>query len=389
MRVLVLTGQFGVISGAERLAIELSIGLNARGVNADIGSLYANHLPGAKDVEGELRRKGVPTVHYLDMPIHPSISSVVKTISRVRKLIRENHYDIIETSVVSPAVVSALATLGTQTKHIMGIHQVFRRDRENRRQHKVWLASIRLNRNARYYAISDYVKQQWTKFSGVSPRLIRRVYNGVSDEFFHAPGDHLGVRRELGVPLDSRLALYVGRLAAYKGIDTLINALGPILAEKNLYLVCAGSPDLEIPGTQDMLKGITGLLSSSAWGRRVLLLGYRKDVARLMASANLLVHPSLTEGFGLTLVEALATGLPVISTNVEGIPEVLENTGAILVPPNDEMAIRGAVLYILSRTPKELADIIARGKQRAEVFRSSKRIDMMLTLFDDALNGRF
>ena len=61
------------------------------------------------------------------------------------------------------------------------------------------------------------------------------------------------MRGELGIPADGCLAIYVGRLAAYKGIDTLLDALGPILEQQNLFLLYVGLEDLPVKGTKGML----------------------------------------------------------------------------------------------------------------------------------------
>jgi glycosyltransferase involved in cell wall biosynthesis len=108
-----------------------------------------------------------------------------------------------------------------------------------------------------------------------------------------------------------------------------------------------------------------------------------------MASSDLLVHPTRIEGFGLVLAEALAAGLPVVASNVEGIPEVLAGTDSVMVPPDDPEALRGAVLKTLNRTPDEAAEAIEKGRIRAQDFRITNRTDAMINLFEEVLSGRF
>lgn len=388
MKVLVFMSQFYLLNGAERLGVELAVELNKRGVRADIASLYTEDLPGVGEATRELLSRGIPSVHFLGMAIHPPISGVVQAIMRLRRLLKEQEYDIVETSVVSPTVVGAWAALGMRTRHVAGIHQVYLRERENGRHHQIMRASLRFNRGTRFYAISDSVASHWVRYAGTPPGRIRKIYNGIPDDCFEAIPDREGVRRELGIPKHARLAIYVGRLASYKGIDTLIDAVGPVLDQMNTYLLCVGEPDMSIHGTREMLERADERISNEGWRDRVRFLGYRKDIPRLLASSDVLTHPTRTEGFGLTLVEAMAAGIPVVTTDIEGIPEVLEGTDSLMVPPDAPKAFRDAFLTALRRTPAETAAAIEKGRKRAEDFRMSTRVSSMINYYEAVLHGR-
>ena len=236
MKVLIFMTQFYQLSGAERLAVELAEELNKRGIHADILSMYTEDLPGVAEAKQDLLERGIPNVRFLGMQIHPSILSMFPAILRLRRLIREEGYDIIETSMLSPTVLAAWGMRGTGVRHVAGLHRVFRSNRENSRQHQLWRFSVRSNSHIRYYAISDYAKDCWIAYSNTSPSHTRTIYNAIPDDCFNVTADRQGVRAELGIPKDNRIALYVGRLAKYKGCDTLLDALGPVLEQNNLYL---------------------------------------------------------------------------------------------------------------------------------------------------------
>jgi glycosyltransferase involved in cell wall biosynthesis len=353
--------------------------------------MYTQDLPGVAKAKATLLTNGIPEVHFLGMRVHPPLGKMFPAILKLHRFLQDKEYDIVETSMLSPAVLASWATRGTRARHVVGVHQVFRRDRENSKQHKFWRFSVRSNPHVRYYAISDYVANHWIKYSDTRPRYIRRIYNAISDDYFVASSnrDRDGVRKELGIADDGRLALYVGRLAAYKGINTLLCALGPVLKQQNLFLLYAGLPDLSVKGTQQMLKEIQKQITEKEWGGRVRFLGYRKDISRLMASSDILIHPTRMEGFGLTLTEAMATGLPVVTSNVEGIPEVLAGTDSIMVPPDEPETLRSAVLRTLNRTAEEAHMAHEKGLRRAQSFRSDRRTNAMASLFRDVLSGRF
>lgn len=381
--------QFTQLGGAEKLAVELAENLNKRGVQTDILSMYSEEFPGVTEVKKNLLLKGIPTVHFLGLNLHPSVLSVFKAIYKLNKLIRSQKYDVIETSMIPPAVIASWAVRGTQTRHVAGLHQVFNKIRDTSKQDKLWLLSAKCNRRIRYYAITKYVAKSWSLYSNSLPQYIRKIYNAISDDYFDAVSDRNNIHKELGLPTDSQLAIYVGRLAAYKGIDTLLDALVPILKQQNLILLYVGRPDLDVKGTEEILQKMQTRITNENLENKVKFLSYRNDIPRLMASADVLVHPSLMEGFGLTLVEAMATGLPIVASNVEGIPEVLAGTNSLMVSVNDPNALRDMVLRTLNCTHHELKHTIDKGRCRAESFRTNDRAAAMFQLFEDVVANRF
>lgn len=389
MKVLVFMTQFYQLNGAERLGVELAEQLNKRSIHADIMSMYAKDLPGVPEAKQLLLDKGIPAVHFLGLKAHPPMAKFFPAVWKLRGLIKEQGYDIIETSQVSPTVLASWATRRTNSQHVSGLHQVFSRENENSKQHKFWRFSVRCNRRIRYYAISDYAAKHWVKYSKTPPRYTRRIYNAIPDDCFIATPDRRGVRSELGIPEDARLAIYVGRIVDYKGIDTVIEALGPVLQQENLNLLYIGRPYPSFSNTAAMLSNMEKKIVENNWCDRVKFLGFRKDVPRLIASSDVLVHPTRIEGFGLVLTEAMAAGLPVVASNVQGIPEVLAGTDSIMVPPDDHLALRDAVMATLNRTPEQAALAIRKGCERAEDFRIDNRTNSIIQLFEDILENRF
>ncbi len=389
MKVLLFMTQFYQLGGAELLAVELAEELNRRGISCDVASMYTEKGPGVARATQELLRSGVRKVHFLGLRVHPSMASMLVAIMKLRRLIKHYEYDIVETSMLSPTLMAVWAIRGRRPRHVAGLHQVFDRSRENGLIHRFWRLSLRLNGRIRYYAISDYVATHWVNYSGTEPKHLRTIYNAISDRYFEVRPDRNGVREELQIPAKGRLAIYVGRLAVYKGISTLLYALGPVFEQYDLYLLYIGSPDFNVAGTRETLQQMKEQVAKNRWGDRVKFLGYRRDIPRLMASADVLVHPAFMEGFGLTLVEAMAARLPVVATNVDAIPEILAQTSSLMVPAREPDALREAVLATLTCSPADRARTIERGRVRAEKFRMIHRTDAMIDLFSDLLRGGF
>lgn len=391
MKVLVFTTQFHQLSGAERLAVELAEELNKRGIHADILAQGLEDRPGVPEAKEDLLKRGIPVVHFLGMKIHASVTSMIPTILKLRRLIRKERYDIVETSLRTPSIIASWATRGTRARHVAGLHDVFRKDRHNSRKDKFWRFSVRHNRD-RFYAITDCAKSHWIEYSRTPPENSRTIYNAIPNDCFDAVPEREAVRSELQIPSEDKIALFVGRMLKRKGIDTNLDGLGPILHEANLHLVYVGGTD---QGPEGFFAGEAGLLERmkeqivcKGWTDKVHFLGRRSDVPHLMVSSDVLVHPARIEGFGLILAEAMAAGLPVVASNVQGIPEVLAGSDSIMVPPDDPEALRKAVLQTINRSPCEAVAAIEKGRKRAEDFRIGKRIDSMVSLFKDVLAGR-
>jgi glycosyltransferase involved in cell wall biosynthesis len=393
MKILIFTTQFYQLGGAERLAVELAETLNHRGIHADILSQCTKDLPGVAEATEHLKSCGITAVLFLDLNVHPRFSSIPGAVRRLRQIVRDGQYDLVETSSLTPSLIAALTFCGMGVRHVMGIHDVFSRKRQCGLKYQIWRRLMRWNSNNRFYAISEYVRSSWIEYSATRTSRTRKVLNGITDRSFVLEPDRIGVRRELGVSESSRLFLFVGRLLKRKGIDTLLEAVGPILEQYDVYLLYVGN-DAETPegffaDEVGLMERLRSTLREEAWGWRVRFLGLRKDVPRLMAACDALIHPARIEGFGLVLAEALAAGLPVIASNVQGIPEVLAGTESVMVPPDDPIALREAVLKTLNRSPVESAQAIEKGRKRAESFRTSERTKQMIKLFEDVLSNKF
>ncbi|MFC1599716.1 glycosyltransferase family 4 protein [Patescibacteria group bacterium] len=141
---------------------------------------------------------------------------------------------------------------------------------------------------------------------------------------------------------DTKVILTVAELHERKGLTYLIKAM-PTILEKipNTKLVIVG----EGPQRPELEKLIQE--------KNIKLLGHRKDIPKLMASANLFVLPSVKEAFGLVILEAMAAWLPVLASNVGGIPEIIEdNVNGFLVEPKDSDALAKKILELFNENFK-------------------------------------
>jgi glycosyltransferase involved in cell wall biosynthesis len=175
----------------------------------------------------------------------------------------------------------------------------------------------------------------------IDERRLSVISNGIELGRFHPDAAaRERVRRELGFTADTWVVGTVGRIATEKNHALLVRALAPLVGPK-LQLVIAGDGPLLVQLTE--LVGALGVAS------HVHLLGVRRDVPDVLNALDAFAMSSDTEGLPLVVLEAMATGLPVVSTAVGGIPTVLEEgqTG-FLVAAGDEAALRDRIASLAS-----------------------------------------
>lgn len=197
-----------------------------------------------------------------------------------------------------------------------------------------------------FIAVSRAVKEHMVQRQGLPAHKIRVIYNGIDPDQFHVRESQAVVRRALGLPVGVPVIGCIGRLELIKGHSYLIDAMAQIrayLPQAILLIVGTGTAQVMLQ-EQVRKRGLSGV---------VLFLGERQDIPPLLRAMDLFVLPSLDEGFGIALLEAMAMELPVVATHVGGIPEVVDNgkTG-ILVPPWDSGALAQAIVALLKDEEK-------------------------------------
>jgi teichuronic acid biosynthesis glycosyltransferase TuaC len=201
--------------------------------------------------------------------------------------------------------------------------------------------------------VSDEMRRQVIHLDN-DPTKVTSVRNGCDREIFQ-PQDRNAARNAVGILPDAELALFVGWLATPKGLGELLKVMRELLpARPKLMLACIGEGTLAAHVRQ----------LESEHPDRIRLLGPQTsaEVARWLAASTFLVLPSYSEGCPNVVVEALSCGRPVVATDVGGIPELVKDGCGILIPPQNEPALKEAILRVLSQDwdPESIARITRR-----------------------------
>ncbi len=185
-------------------------------------------------------------------------------------------------------------------------------------------------------AVSQYTKKELTEFYSMSEEKIHVIYNGVDVEKFKPPKrSKADLRRELELSPTRKMILFVGRLYSRKGLPTLIQAAHTVVKDfPDAQFVISGG------GFKQNEEKLRKLARQQGIEDNVAFIGYFPDdkLPSLYAAADIFVLPALYENFPFAILEAMSTGLPVISTRVGGIPELIidKQTGLLTDAGNHE-----------------------------------------------------
>ena len=179
----------------------------------------------------------------------------------------------------------------------------------------------------------------------LDPANVVVVHESADPEVFH-PGRAGNFRVRLGIPDDAPLVAAVGRIDTWKGFDVLLDAWPAVTDTRpDARLVVVGGTVAGKESYAENLARRAAQLAGTTWT------GPRDDIADVLADADVVVIPSTEpEPYGLVVIEALASGAPVVASDAGGIPEILETTrsgAGILVPPSDARALADAVVRTL------------------------------------------
>lgn len=206
-----------------------------------------------------------------------------------------------------------------------------------------------LNRNSMLVAVSR-ATLEWHVSNGLDEQISRVVHNGIDLEQFTPRETRHEIHDELGLDHEAALLVSIGQIGMRKGLDVLLDAFEiACQQETRAHLVIVGqrfSEKEEAVEHEQLLRNRSGLGGLKG---RVHWLGYRYDVHRILNDATLVVHSARQEPLGRVLLEAAASGVPMIATDVGGTREIFpDNSGAIIVEKDRGDQIAAAIVRVLT-----------------------------------------
>jgi len=345
-----------MVGGAEKALVRTAIGLSKS--NYDVSVMY---LYGKAPLAETLKNAGVPVTN-LNMRIKWDVSVLLK----LYKLFRKEKPQILHTYMFH---ADLLGRLIGRLAHVPIIISS-RRNIEIGGQIRETINRLTVHLSDATTAVCDNVRQAEIKRSRAKPEKVFRIYNGVEIENFKQVESRKTekLKKDLGIGPDDVVIGTVGRFLEKKGHPFLIRAMHKIISK--------------FPGTKLLLVGYGRLQSrlerkvnNSGLSEKVIFTGSCSDISEMLSVFDVFILPSLWEGMPNAVLEAMAAGLPVVSTAVGGTPEVIKDgeTG-LLVPAGDSEALADGVINLL-KDPERAKKMGATGRDRVEkIFTRSRMI---------------
>jgi glycosyltransferase involved in cell wall biosynthesis len=213
-------------------------------------------------------------------------------------------------------------------------------------------------RSIRYLANNTSVADSLVHGLGVPKSRITIIFNGLDVEDYAVVGDRAALLRPHGCPANARVVLSVGRLTVAKNFEMLMRVARRARASGEIHFFIAGHGELDAE-----LKAAAESLGVSD---RVHFLGLRRDIPALMASADVFCYTSRFEGFPNALLEAMASGRPIVTTRFAGVEGIIDHDRTGLIVQQDDDAAAFEALRRLLSDPDAAAAMGAAARRRAE-----------------------
>ena len=320
------------IGGGEKHLVDLANGLHARG-----HEVYAAIRP---DSELRAELQALPERNIL--PLRSQGPLNILNALNLAQFIREGKVDVIHAHVAHDYLLAALAAkLAARGKLVITRHVLFELNKLHTRM---------LKRVDRVIAVSQAVADSLHVFD---PARIAVIHNGIDlNRFTRAIAARDWLLRFIKSDIRSLFIVgMVGHLAPIKGQEEFIRAAAIVGSQRSdVAFVIAGEDKSR---TAENRRHLERLIKDLGLDGRVHLLGWVDDVPRLLSALDLLISPSRSEPFGLSIVEGMACGVPVIATKSEGAREILEDgvTGKLLSSGNPE-ELAAAIVSLLDDEEK-------------------------------------
>ncbi|HEY5548314.1 MAG TPA: glycosyltransferase family 4 protein [Coriobacteriia bacterium] len=361
--------------GMKAHVLQLATGLRSRGFECEIA------CPGDSELVHDALEAGI-IIHPVPIvgPLRP-FRDLMAVVS-LAEVLRERRPALVHAHGSKAGLIARLAVrIGGGAPTIVTVHNqvLYGGVSPFMRRIYIWMERALSRRTARTITVSDALRAELVDVIGIDASKVVTVHNGLPLGPLLAGGNRDAARRRYGIP-DGALAFgLAARFAPQKALDVLVAAALPVLERyPDAWLVLAGSGPL--------LESIKTQARASSLRDRILFPGYETDVRGLLAALDIYASSAIAEGLGLATIEAMAAGLPVVSTTAGGTPEVVEDgvTGLLVAPgkvaPFTEALLRLAKDPVLRRRMGEAG----RARARAE-FDEDRMLDRIAGIYREVL----
>jgi len=322
--------------GAEVLIIEISRNLRKYNYQPEVFH-FGNPWLVEKCAELDIPCVLVPGHEY-----YKSIKKLPLFTLKFIRFLKERKISLLHSHLFAPITGSCFATFIGGVPHVGTMHDTYTIEEKKSRIHLLRVASII---TTQLVTVSEDMREYLRslgKFNGDSLKLI---WNGVDLDRYSSP--HNSLRLELGLELSEIVFICVGRLVKIKGHDILIEAFSKIRSNEHVKLLIVGDGP-----NRGMIEK---LIDEKNMGKQIQIVGFRNDVPALLGLSDCFVLSSRSEGLSCSIEEAMASGLPLIVTDVGGNRElVIDGECGYLVAANDPDSFAKKMQIMIDNKEKRL-----------------------------------
>ncbi|MCC6004805.1 MAG: glycosyltransferase family 4 protein [Thermofilum sp.] len=265
-------------------------------------------------------------------------SELDRTLNKVGALYKLSHFDVIHLNKATDELTDI--ALKTEVPKVFTFHGSL--DPSHIKDINSMCECLeKISEKAIFVAVSQYSSNTLAKYCNIKARVI---HNGVDVSLFNPLLPRIEARRKLGLPSDKRIILWSGRIDPDKRLDTLLRIAPKILRERKDAIILVKGRTIN----KNYLAYLKGLIRKGGLERFIKLdLGWTPNIFMLYyyRASDLYVHTSISEGFSLTLLEAMASGIPVMGRNASSMPEAIGDKSLLF---NDEDELAEKILEVLS-----------------------------------------
>jgi glycosyltransferase involved in cell wall biosynthesis len=256
--------------------------------------------------------------------------------SRLNKFIKETVFDIVHCHLIHADIYAIFSSKLNRVPVIISTRHNDNPFRKNIliKRFLAWLYS----QTTIVITVSRHLAHFCQMYEDLDAEKIRTIYHGISNNQTVSNSTPTNINQRLSIPPDAFVCLTVGRMIEQKGHKYLIEAIPNILQHGKFCFIFVGDGPLK--------KKLVEQAENLGVSGSTRFVGWKENVSDYYQIADVLVHPSIWEGFGIVLIEALKEGLPVLATNVGAIPEILDDLPSTkTIEPKSSASLSNGVLH--------------------------------------------
>lgn len=352
--------------GAERVVTDAVFGLDSYDFTIGHGAFYDQEQVDSLN-NNDIETKQFPLIrHYNPATALPAVASVAN-------YLRRNNFDIVHTHSTEAGIIGRFAAAAVGIPHIVHtVHGVPFADDRNSVLNRFILACERsaANHTDRIAVNADTIADEYLDRKIGSPDQYTTIYIGVERERFRT------AKPAPDLPGDRPRVVMIGRLAEGKGFNVMLDAVESM---------CGGNFSVCLVGDGPLYDSLESEVEDRGLSDNVFLTGFRDDIPRVLAASDIFALPSFREGTPRVILEAMASGLPVVATDIAGIPEQVEDgESGYLIPTGTPSALADRLDELLSN-PDLRKQMGERGYERSEHFSVETMLDEFDNLYQELL----